>query len=115
MNNYQKVYQVFQKNNIVFLNNVYDHQSVSVTAMMKNFDLFHLDGDFLWYRLKYNCKVIDKFNRLHGYNCNRVYLIKLFDNDRPLTNINTVSYVLEDEFYRYRDQGKLKYLIKEYE
>ncbi len=105
------IFKVFYQNDILFIYNSCDYMSSSVINMMKSFDLFYFKSDYLWYRLKKNINIIDKYNKLQPY-CEEVNVIRLFENEIPINDIKTKTWVFEDIFYEKRDQGRLNDIIK---
>jgi len=114
LNIYNKIYDVFYKNDILFLSDPNDLSSSSVYTMMYMFDIFYYQKGYLWYRIKrrFDGCIIDKYKKLKKkWEPYRVYLIQLFDNDDPIQNIRTEDWFEEEEFYKYRDRGELDELI----
>ena len=109
MNINERMYKVFLQNDVLFTYNINDLNS-SVESMLTSFDLYYYKDDYLWYRLKKKVNMVDKYNILYPHN-NEVNIIRLFDNDIPLKNIETLDSIDEKTFYKYRDQGRLDELL----
>lgn len=106
------IYKVFYKHNVLFLSNPHDYTSSSLINMMKSFDVYYYENDFLWYRLKKNACIIDEKSVLEPYN-EEVNLIKLFEYEQPLDRIKTENWIDEKTFYKMREQGRLNELLEE--
>lgn len=115
----ERVFEVLKKNKIYFCEEINDKKTSSVIAMLDCFDIFFLEGEWLFYRLKKDCKergYIDKYENLIGP-CDdydkMVCLMKIFDGKEIVKNLESSMWIEIEDFNNNKEKNTLNNLINE--
>jgi len=111
------IFKLLEKNKIYFCEEINNIKSSSVAAMLDCFDIYYLNGEWLFYRLKKDCKergYIDKKEILIGP-CEEydkmVCVMKLFNDKEIIKNIESSLWIEIEDFHA--NKNSLDKLINE--
>lgn len=113
------VFKVLTNNEIYFCEELTNPATSSVQAMLKCFEIFIVEEGWLFYRLKENCVekgYLDENECLIGP-CDdysqMICMAKIFDGGEVVKNVESSSWIEEEDFYLSRNNGTLRQLIDE--